>query len=372
MQKLRKLSLAIAVTALLGAGLSACGSADNSGGATATDSLAKDLPKSDSDIPKIDKSKVKKTLVVGVDNPYYLFHEDFAVAQEKGYFKEFGIDKVTVKTLDEPLPGLIGGSLDMANFDTDTSITAAKKSNSGIRYLAVYLGGEANILGCRKGIDNAADLKGKTVTGGQFGSRNDAITRQLIQANGVDPVKDIKMVNTGGQSDSRLQAVIAGTVDCASLQLRHKTLLEAAGGKFLFQETSKVPQNGWAADKLIKDSPETIAAFLAATLKARQFITDQANKDAVISLMKSQKFEIPQAFEDAYSAENDPAYHTVDGSFDPKDMDKFMADQIGFKVVPAGTDWRAYTWLLPLWKAQKALGIPLNPSIDAVAADQAK
>lgn len=372
MQRLKKLSLAIAVTSLLGGGLAACGGADTSGGTVGTDSLTKDLPKNEAAIAKIDTSKVKKTLTVGVDNPYYLFHEDFVVAQEKGYFKEFGIDKVNVKTLDEPLPGLIGGSLDMANFDTDTSITAAAKSKSGIRYLATYLGGEANILGCRKGINTVDDVKGKTITGGQFGSRNDAITRQLIQANGLDPDKDVKMVNTSGQSNSRLQAVIAGTVDCASLQLRHETLLNDAGGAFIMKETSKVPQNGWAADKLIKDSPETVAAFLAATLKARQFITDQSNKDAVLAMMKSAKFDIPPSFSAAYSAENDPAYHVVDGSFAPADMDKFMDDQIGFKVVPEGTDWRAYTWLVPLWKAQKALGIPLNPSIDSIRADQAK
>jgi ABC-type nitrate/sulfonate/bicarbonate transport system substrate-binding protein len=372
MQQLKKLTVGVALAALMGTALAACGGADNSGGVAGTDSLSANLPKSDADIGAIDKSKVKKTLVVGVDNPYYLFHEDFVIAQEKGYFKEFGIDKVTVKTLDDPLPGLIGGSLDLANFDTDTSIAAAKKSNSGVRYLAVYLGGEANILGCRKGINSAADLKGTTITGGQFGSRNDAITRQLLQAHGVDPSKDVKMVSTGGQSDSRLQAVIAGTVDCASLQLRHKVQLEKAGGKFLFQTTDQVPQNGWAGDKLIKDSPDTIAAFLAATLKARQFATDQANKTTVLDMMKQAKFEITPDFSAAYSAENAPTYHTVDGSFKPADMDKFINDQIGFKVVPKGTDWRAYTWLEPLWKAQKALGVPLNPSISSIAQDQAK
>jgi ABC-type nitrate/sulfonate/bicarbonate transport system substrate-binding protein len=371
MHQLKKLAVAVAMAGLFTGTLAACGGADNSGGVAKTDSLAKDLPASASDLPKIDLSKVKKTLTVGVDNPYYLFHEDFVIAQEKGYFKEFGIDKVDVKTLDDPLPGLIGGSLDMANFDTDTSIAAAKKSNSGIRYLAVYLGGEANILGCRKGIDTAADLKGKVITGGQFGSRNDAITRQLLQANGVN-LKDVKMVSTGGQSDSRLQAVISGTVDCASLQLRHEVQLKKNGGKFLFKTVDQVPQNGWAADKLIQDSPDTIAAFLAATLKARQFATNQANKDAVLALMKANKFEITPDFANAYASENAPTYHTVDGSFKVADMDKFIDEQIGFKVVPAGTDWRAYTWLQPLWQAQTALGVPLNPSIADVKSDQAK
>ncbi|MBE1491560.1 ABC transporter substrate-binding protein [Plantactinospora soyae] len=333
------------------------GGGDNTGNTT-----SRDLPAAADDVDgAIDKSKVKKELVVGVDNPYYLFHEDILVAQEKGYLRDVGIEKVDIKTIEDPLPALIGGSLDLALYDADTSIAAAKKSNTGVRFLSVYLGGEANVLGVRKGINSAADLKGKTITGGQFNSRNDAILRELLVKNGVDPAKDVKIVSTGGQSNERLQSVIAGTVDGASVQLRHRGLLEKAGGKFLFEETRRVPQNGWAANELLTESPETVTAFLAATLKARQFITEQANKDAVLDLMRKQGFEIPTDFADAYSAENAPTYHVVDGGFEPADMDKFIADQISFKSVPEGTDWREYTYLLPLWRAQKNLGLPLRP-----------
>ncbi|MFC7640506.1 ABC transporter substrate-binding protein [Streptosporangium lutulentum] len=280
------------------------------------DAVKANVPKSETDVSgTIDKSKVKKSLVVGVDNPYYLFHHDIEVALVKGYFKEFGIDSVEIKTIEDPLPPLIGGSLDLALYDTDTAITAAKKSGQGLRFLSVYLGGEANILGVGKGITSGADLKGKTITGGQFGSRNDAIIRQLLRDNGVEPDRDVKIVSTGGQSNERLQSVIAGTVDGASIQLRHRTVLEKAGGKVLFQETREVPQSGWSANKLLQESPETVTAFLAATLKARQFITDQANKDEVLTIMRDRKFDIPAEYADAYGAENAPDYHVSDGGF---------------------------------------------------------
>jgi ABC-type nitrate/sulfonate/bicarbonate transport system substrate-binding protein len=359
MHRLKQLLTGFAVIFLV----AACGGGD--GGGDATDTTSQNLPKTADDVNgSIDKSKVKKSLVVGVDNPYYLFHEDIVVAQEKGYFTDVGIEKVEIKTIEDPLPALIGGSLDMALYDSDTSIAAAKKSNTGIRFLSVYLGGEANVLGVGKGINSAADLKGKTITGGQFNSRNDAILRELLVKNGVDPEKDVKIVSTGGQSNERLQAVIAGTVDGASVQLRHRELLEKAGGRFLFEETRRVPQNGWAANKLLEESPETVTAFLAATLKARQFITDQANKDEVLALMARKGFEIPPEFANAYSAENAPTYHVADGGFEPADMDKFIKDQIGFKSVPEGTDWREYTYLLPLWRAQKSLGLPLRPALE--------
>ena len=69
--------------------------------------------------------------MVGVDNPYYLFHEDILVAQDKGYFKEVGIDNVKIVTVEDPLPALIGGSVDFALYDTDTAIAAGEEVERG-------------------------------------------------------------------------------------------------------------------------------------------------------------------------------------------------------------------------------------------------
>ena len=164
--------------------LTACGGDNSAAGGDSSAQLPTNAEEVDA---TIDTSKVKKDIVVAVDNPYYLFHEDVLVAQDKGYFKEVGIDNVKIVTVEDPLPALIGGSVDFALYDTDTAIAAAKKSNAGVRYMSVYLGGEANILGVRKGINTAEDLKGKTITGGQFGSRNDFLIRKLLTDNGINP-----------------------------------------------------------------------------------------------------------------------------------------------------------------------------------------
>ena len=350
---------------MLSGSLVACGGSGDSsttGAAAAPQPTAADQVNAD-----IDTTKVKKSLTVGVDNPYYLFHEDVFMAKELGYFTEVGIDDVKIVETEDPLPGLIGGSLDMALYDSDTAIAAAAKSRSGIKFLSVYLGGEANILGVGKGINTAADLKGKTVTGGQFGSRNDFLIRKLLTDNGVNPDKDVKLVSTGGQSNERLQSVISGTVDGASLQLRHRKILEKAGGKFLFEETAQVPQNGWSASKQLQaQSPETITAFLAATLKARAYIDDIANKDKVLAKAESLDFELPDEYKDAYADENNPKYHTGDGGFEVADFDSFIQTQESLDAVPKGTDWRKYTDLTYLWRAQKHLGLPLRPAPDSI------
>jgi len=361
MQGSRRLLSGVGAAAIVAASLVACS-------AQTPTAPAEEVPTTSDEVNgEIDTSQVKKDLVVGVDNPYYLFHEDILMADKLGYFEEYGIDNVKIVTSDDPLPGLIGGSLDFMLYDTDTAIAAAAKGGD-IRYLSVYLGGEANILGVRPGIETADDLKGATITGGQFGSRNDFLLRKLLTDNGLDPDTDVKIVSTGGQSNERLQAIIAGTVDGSTLQIRHRSLLEAEGGKFLFQELTTAPQNGFSVNgKLLRESPETPAAFLAAVLKARAYIEDPANKQEVLDYVESLDFELPQAYKDVYEDENAPTYHTGDGGFETADMDQFVDEQIGFDIIAAGTDWHDYVDLVPLWRAQKALGLPLRPAPEDLA-----
>ena len=157
MKRNRLLSTLVGVS-MLAVALTACGDDDDSGSGAA----APKMPTSESEISgDIDKSKVQKDLTVGVDNPYYLFHEDILVAEQQGYFDEVGIDNVKIVTVEDPLPALIGGSLDLALYDTDTAMAAAAKGAGDLRYLGTYLGGEANILGVGPGIDTADDLKGR-------------------------------------------------------------------------------------------------------------------------------------------------------------------------------------------------------------------
>lgn len=343
--------------------LAACGGSDDGGNDTAAPAAA---PTSESEISgEIDTSKVKKELTVAVDNSHYLFHEDVFMAEKLGYFDEVGIDTVEILETEDPLPGLIGGSLDFALYDTDTTVAAAAKSRAGIKLVSIYLGGEANIVGVGPGITEPDDLKGKTVTGGQFGSRNDFLMRQAIEDMGLVPDEDVKLVSTGGNSNERLQSVISGTVEGAALQLRHRQILEAEGGTFLYEELDQVPQVGWAASKqLLEESDETVAAFHAATLKARLYITDAANKQEVLTEAEKLGFELPEPFRAAYEDENDPEYHTSDGGFEIEDFDTFIAQQEELEVVPPGTDWRDHVDLTALWRAQKYNDLPLRPAPD--------
>src|SRR5687768_8297686 len=91
--------------ALLGTGvafatmLTGCGGDDS---ATGRESSAPIPTNAEEVNGTIDPAKVKKSIIVAVDNPYYLFHHGVLVAQDKGYFKDVGIDNVEIVTVEDP------------------------------------------------------------------------------------------------------------------------------------------------------------------------------------------------------------------------------------------------------------------------------
>jgi ABC-type nitrate/sulfonate/bicarbonate transport system substrate-binding protein len=369
MARYLRLLVSLAAVCVLALGAAACGGEDEEAGGGGA---AQSAPASEEQVNgNIDPAKVKtKTMRVAVDNPHYLFQVDALYAQEKGYLKEYGIDSYKGSVTDNPIQAMIGGSVDMVLFDTDTLMAAARKTGEDIKVIGMYINQEANILGVRKGINSADDLKklkAKIAVSGR-GTRSYVQMEQMLKENDIDPASDVRLLDTGGQSNERLQQTLNGTVDGGSVQLRHETLLQEGGGKFLFKKVFDAPQLAWATTgEFLKKDPEGVAAFLAATLKARQDIVDITNKEDVLGTMERVgDFELPPSFKDAYKVENAPDYRGTDGGFKTADMDRLVQEQKDIGVIPKDVDWKEYVDFGPLWRAQKNLKLDVNPAPDAV------
>lgn len=368
MNRLWRALLALTLVCALSVFAAACGGDDEAAPAETTAPAAGETASG-----KIDPAKVKtKTWRIAVDNPHYLFQVDALWAKDKGYLSEYGIDDIELTVTDNPIQAMIGGSVDMILYDTDSIIGAAAKTKQDMKVVGMYIEQEANILGARKGIDTPEQLKGsnaKIAVSGR-GSRSYIKMVQMLEEAGIDTEKDVQLLDTGGQSNERLQQIINGTVDLGSIQLRHETILTEAGGKFLIKKVYDSPQLAWATTgEILAEDPEGVAAFLAATLKARQDIIDgETNKDAVLALMEENKFELPQSFKDAYAIENAPAYRGRDGGWNAEHMDPFIEEAVTLEQVPAGTDWREFVDVSALWRAQDELGLERRPTADEVGA----
>ena len=299
-------------------------------------------------------------IVIGDGNPNFASQWTYHTALSKGWLEEVGITEQQVILTEEYVAGLIGGSLNIARGDTDTLIGAAAASASGLKMISFHNEAEWQIMGVRAGIESPEDLVGATISGGDIGSRNDFIQRRIVTELGLDPDTDVQFVPTSGGSDARLQAILAGTLDAASVFPRHRSALEGAGGSFLYEVSVPNPQEGYAAmESWLAENGDAATAWLTAEIQGRMHVRDAANKDEVVALMQGYGFDIPQEFIDAY--ENEAADLSADGGFDPAQLDTLIDEFKTLGFIDEEVEWRDHVDLTYLWAAQDALGIPRRP-----------
>ena len=302
-----------------------------------------------------------KKLVMGDFNPNYANQWGFRLAQSLGFLEAGGIEELEIILSDEYMAGLIGGSLDIAHGDTSEFLAAGNSSGLPITMISMHRDFEWWIMGVGKDIETPEDLKGKTVTGGGLAGRNTWIMRQVLIKMGLDPDTDMNFVPSSGGSDSRLGAVVNGSIDAASMFPRHRATLEESGGKFIFEELVNAPQEGFAVmgDWLEKNA-DTAQAWILADLKARQWLHDPANKEQAYQIMIDLGYDIPDSFRALYDVEL--AQLSVDGGFDSAEaMQEFVGTLVETGNLPEGLDWRPYFDFTYLWAAQDALGITRRP-----------
>lgn len=200
------------------------------------------------------------------------------VAQEKGYFKEAGLD-VEIKpgsgTVDV-MKLLAGGRADFGAGDfTTTLITVAKEKLPVTTVGMVHQKSLAAIIALDgSGIAEPKDLEGKTV-GDQPGSTNQVTFPVYAKAAGIDASK-VKFVPSAPPALPQLLA--SGKVDAIGQFVVGRPLIEkAAQGK----EAVVLPYGEvlpdlygnalLASSKVVQEKPELVKKFTAALLKGLEY-----------------------------------------------------------------------------------------------------
>ena len=92
---------------------------------------------------------------------------------------------------DEIVPKLIKGELDMAAIPANLAATLYQKTNGGIQVMAVNTLGVLYVVEKGDSIHSFADLKGRTILSTGKGTTPEYVLRYLLNANGIDPDKDV-------------------------------------------------------------------------------------------------------------------------------------------------------------------------------------
>jgi NitT/TauT family transport system substrate-binding protein len=123
------------------------------------------------------------------------------------------------------------------------------------------------------------DLKGRAVAISRFGSGSDFITRMALKSWGLEPGKDVTILQVGN-SPERLAAIVGGKVHGSILSLSQTPRAKKLGLRVLAdlsQIDTEYPQGVlYVTSSLIEKRPDLIRSFLSAYVEGiRQFKTNK-------------------------------------------------------------------------------------------------
>ncbi|MGE5605312.1 MAG: ABC transporter substrate-binding protein, partial [Bacteroidota bacterium] len=120
----------------------------------------------------------------------------FWFGKEKGFFKDASLDLEILNIIDK-VAAFAAGEVDFADLATTNAIIGAGRGAPFKIVASMFRTKGAFYLIGRPDIKKIADLKGKKVGVGLIGSGMDVYTRVILKENGLDPLKDVTLINNG-------------------------------------------------------------------------------------------------------------------------------------------------------------------------------
>lgn len=208
------------------------------------------------------------------------------VPYEAGIYKKYGLDvRITYVAGAQAITTLISGDTQIVQ-GSGAAAALSRLSGSDLTVIGTTINVIPMSLVTTPDITTAQDLKGKTYGVSRFGSLTDLGLKRAVAELGLDPEKDIKMVQTGGVPENLLfmqQGVIKGglisspTLEKAK-ELGYREFMNLANLKYRYPGTALV-----TTDSFIRGRPQTVQRFLKATLEGIKYA--KANPDFTVRVL---------------------------------------------------------------------------------------
>ena len=254
------------------------------------------------------------------------------VAAEKTW-KELGleIELLFFRGDAEVAQALAGGSIDMSCQSVDGLINLVESGQPIIGFYAGFYQADFS-WAAQPALKSWKDVKGKLFGVSTFGSLTDQLTRYVLVKNGLDPGKDVKIIQAG-PAQARMQALKSGRLDCSILSPPDKWVAEESGLTMLGTQARDVapewPKHAYLTSRaFIERNPNTIKTVLRGHVLALRFARANPEATAVI-LVKQLKFS------EKYGLK---AYHEVIDGYDERGQLPRRAMDVYWKIqVESGT-----------------------------------
>jgi len=209
-------------------------------------------------------------------------------AKEVGLFEKSGLDVeiVYIPGGSTVVQAMIAGEVQFGR-GSATEVVSSHLAGFPLKILAALINKFVYSFVTPPSITKTQDLKGKAVAVSRFGSGSDFITRMALKSWGLEPVKDITILQIGN-SPERLAAVSSGKVQGSILSLSQTPRAKKLGLRVLAdlsQIDAEYPQGVlYVPSGLIEKRPDLIRSFLKAYVEAiRQFKSNRPVAFQIIS-----------------------------------------------------------------------------------------
>jgi len=211
-------------------------------------------------------------------------------ALHRGFFKDEGIDlEIIFMPANLASTAVLNGDVDYNGAVTGT-IGAAVQGRP-MKVLLFTVAKPLLFLMGQKNIKDVKQLKGKKIAGSSPGGSATLLANQALKQIGLEPGKDVSVLQMSGNAASRYAVLESGVVDASLLSVPENIIAHEKGyNKLLFLgNIVEFPQNGFGtSDKRIRENPDEVYRMVRATLRGLQFIWDKNNQEAVTNVLMKQ------------------------------------------------------------------------------------
>lgn len=208
------------------------------------------------------------------------------VPKEAGIYKKYGLDVNVIYVAGaQAISTLLSGDTQIVQ-GSGAAAVLARLAGSDVTMIGTTINVIPMSLMTTPDIVGAQDLKGKTFGVSRFGSLTELGLRKAVSELGLDPAKDIKMIQTGGVPENLLfmqQGIIKGALISSptlekAKELGYKELLNLGAIKYRYPGTALL-----TTVSFVRSRPQTVNRFLKATLEGIKYA--KANPDFTIRVL---------------------------------------------------------------------------------------
>jgi NitT/TauT family transport system substrate-binding protein len=259
------------------------------------------------------------SIIVGVAGPAINMVYSF-VARDAGFLSKYGLDaRIVVFDAGSILAqAALAGEVKISVSSGPATIASRSQGADSIIVAACV-----NILPysivAAKGITDWDQLKGKKIAISRFGSGTDTAVRLVLKRYGLDPAKDVIIVQLGTQP-TRFQALVAGAIDATIISPPLDIAAKKQGYPIVVNITElgiPYPQQVIeTTDRFMRDNPQTIKNFLKGFIEGVRFALThkEETKKIITKYLKTTDPEILEAtYQSFVQATDQSAYPNMEG-----------------------------------------------------------